>query len=170
MRQRQFSEVDSELQNRQFLLDGERNPLEDQMRREFIDRQVDAENARVAITEKIAFIMETEFVPLEAQIAVLELELEELYANERSLQLELRKLKAELGDAERDVETRILDLLDEALSSFTDADIDPTSIRTHKRCTGNRRSWHDAGTPNPSPVANKSHEKGEGPDKRGPLS
>ena len=67
-------------------------------------------------------------MPLEAQIAVLELELEELYANERSLQLELRKLKAELYDAERDVETRILDLLDEALSSFTDADIDPASI------------------------------------------
>lgn len=67
-------------------------------------------------------------MPLEAQIAVLELELEELYANERSLQLELRKLKAELGDAERDVETRILDLLDKALSSFTDADIDPASI------------------------------------------
>ena len=44
MRQHQFSEVDSELRNRQFLLDGERNPLEDQMRREFIDRQVDAEN------------------------------------------------------------------------------------------------------------------------------
>ena len=37
-------------------------------------------------------------------------------------------MKAELADAERDVETRILDLLDEALSSFTDADIDPASI------------------------------------------
>lgn len=60
--------------------------------------------------------------------ADLELIIEEQYANERSLQLELRKLKAELADAERDVETRILDLLDEALSSFTDADIDPASI------------------------------------------
>jgi hypothetical protein len=126
--QRQFSEVDSELRDRQFLLDGERNDLEDQMRREFIDRQADAENARVAVMEKIAFIMETEIAPLEAQIAALELELEKLYGSERSLQLELRKLKAELGDAERDVETRILDLLDEALSSFTDADIDPASI------------------------------------------
>jgi len=123
VRQRQFSEVDSELRDRQFLLDGERNDLEDQMRREFIDRQVVAENSRVAVTEKIAFIMETEIEPLEVQIASLELELERLYASERSLQLELRKLKAELGDAERDVETRILDLLDEALSSFTDAQI-----------------------------------------------
>ena len=120
VRQRRFSEVDSELRDRQFLLGGERNDLEDQMRREFIGRQVDAENARVAVTEKIAFIMETQIGPLEVQIAALELELEELYASERSLQLELRKWKAELGDAERDVETRILDLLDEALSSFTD--------------------------------------------------
>ncbi len=121
VRQRQFSEVDSELRDRQFLLDSERNDLEDQMWREFIDRQVVAENARVAVTEKIVFIMETEIEPLEVEIAALELELEELYASERSLQLELRKLKAELGDAERDVETRILDLLDEALSNFTDA-------------------------------------------------
>lgn len=128
VRQRQFNEVDTEMRDRQFSLDDERNDVEDQLRQQFIDRQVDAENSRIAVVEQIAVIMETVIGPLEAQIAALELELEELYASERTLQLELRELKASLGDAEREVETRILDLLDEALSSFTDEDIDPTSI------------------------------------------
>ena len=127
VRQRDFEDVESQQRDSQSQLENQRTELEDQMRREFIDRQVDAENARLEVSERIAFIMDEEVRPLEEQIKALELELEGMYDRERALQLELRELKAQLGDAEREVETRILDLLEDTLSSFTDESLDPTS-------------------------------------------
>ncbi len=121
--QEEFQQSMWSLDDRRYLLQDRWRVLEEEMQEKMGTVHIEVERERQKLQEQLAAINQLELHPLEEQIHQMELELEEFYEQERAQKLDLRAAKQNLGPMQQEMETRLLDLLESALSTLANEDV-----------------------------------------------
>ena len=108
--QEEFQQLMWDLDDRRYSMRDMWQTLEEEMRQAMETLHISVEDERQKLQDQLAAINQ------------LELELDEFYQQERALQLELRVTQQSFGPMQQQMESRLLDLLESALSTVADED------------------------------------------------
>jgi predicted nucleic acid-binding Zn-ribbon protein len=105
------------LEQERFALNDRRFELEKQMRDRIAALQAKFEAKHQQVEAQVMAIQEQEIKPLEAEAQKIELELRDLYPQEKKLTSELRAIRDDVQSKEGQMEDRMLDLLERAIDA-----------------------------------------------------